>query len=308
MQRHRASVYCHFPPWNPPPPAVIYQPNAAPIYVGTIVDLGTKTVGLAGFGAIGRVVGRRLDEGAIQGLKLVAVAARNKAAANTHMEVFSRPVPVVKLSEISTLADIVVECAPAAVFAEVAESAIQAGRIFIPASVGALLGRPDLIELAEQTGARIIVPTGALLGLDAVRAAAEGVIHSASITTRKPPGGLAGAPYLVEHDIDLTGLTEPLLVFDGSAGEGAKGFPANVNVAAALSLAGIGPDRTRLRIWADPTVTRNTHQIEIDADSTRFEMTIEGVPSVDNPKTGRLTPLSVIATLRGLVATLRVGT
>ncbi|MHA1565872.1 MAG: aspartate dehydrogenase [Alphaproteobacteria bacterium] len=272
------------------------------------MDTGKKTVGLAGFGAIGRVVGRRLDEGGIPGLELAAVAARNKAAANTHMEVYRRPVPVVELSEIATLADIVVECAPAAVFAEVAESAIQAGRTFIPASVGALLARPDLIELAEQTGARIIVPTGALLGLDAVRAAAEGVIHTASITTRKPPGGLAGAPYLVEHNIDLTGLTEPLLVFDGSAGEGAKGFPANVNVAAALSLAGIGPDRTQLRIWADPTLTRNTHHIEIDADSARFEMTIEGVPSVENPKTGRLTPLSVIATLRGLGATLRVGT
>ncbi len=272
------------------------------------MDSDEKTVAIAGFGAIGRVVGGRLDEGGIPGLRLVAVSARNKGAAHTHMEVFRRPVPVVELADIATLADIVVECTPAAVFAEVAESAIEAGRIFIPASVGGFLSRPHLIERAEKTGARIIVPTGALLGLDAVRAAAEGVIHSASMTTRKPPAGLAGAPYLAEHGIDLAGLSEPLLVFDGSAREGAKGFPANVNVAAALSLAGIGPDRTRLRIWADPTVTRNKHHIEIDADSARFEMTIEGIPTAENPRTGRLTPLSVIATLRGLVTTLRVGT
>jgi aspartate dehydrogenase len=111
----------------------------------------------------------------------------------------------------------------------------------------------------------------------------------------------------VVNAISLDGLNEPKLVFSGTAREGARGFPANVNVAAALSLAGIGPDRTRLDIWADPTVTRNTHKIVVDADSTRFTMLIEGVPSEENPRTGKLTPLSVIACLKGLVAPLRIG-
>ncbi len=267
-----------------------------------------RTVGLAGFGAIGHPVAARLDAASIPDLELVAISVRDTAGARRRMGDFRRPVPVVALHELADIADIVVECAPPAVFDEVAEPSIRAGRVFVPASVGALLGRPDLIELAARTGARIIVPTGALLGLDAVRAAAEGEIHSASITTRKPPAGLVGAPHLVENGIDLAGLTEPMLVFDGSARDGAKGFPANVNVAAALSLAGIGPDRTRLRIWADPTIVRNTHHIEIEADSARFEMTIEGIPSAENPRTGRLTPLSIMATLRGLVAPMRVGT
>ncbi len=96
-------------------------------------------------------------------------------------------------------------------------------------------------------------------------------------------------------------------MFEGSARDGARGFPANVNVAAALALAGIGPDRTRLEIWADPTVTRNTHTIEVEADSARFRMTIENIPS-ENPRTGRITALSVIACLDGLVAPLRIGT
>jgi aspartate dehydrogenase len=95
-------------------------------------------------------------------------------------------------------------------------------------------------------------------------------------------------------------------VFAGSAREGARGFPANVNVAAALSLAGIGPDRTQLEIWADPTVTRNTHTITVDADSVRFSMTIENVPSA-NPRTGKLVALSVVAALRGLVSELKIG-
>jgi aspartate dehydrogenase len=178
----------------------------------------------------------------------------------------------------------------------------------VPASVGALLDRPGLIERAGVTGARILVPTGALLGLDAVRAAAEGDIHSVTMETRKPPAGLAGAPYLEERGISLDGLTEPLRVFTGSARDGARGFPANVNVAAALSLAGIGAERTRLEIWADPGVTRNTHLIRVDADSARFEMKIENVPTEENPRTGRITAPSILATLRGLVAPLRVGT
>ena len=177
----------------------------------------------------------------------------------------------------------------------------------MPLSVGQLLENWDLVERAKATGARILVPTGALLGLDAVRAAAEGTIHSVNMITRKPPNGLDGAPYLVERGISLKGLKEPRKIFDGSAREGARGFPANVNVAAALSLAGIGPDKTRLEIWADPGIDRNTHRIEVDADTARFSMAIEGVPS-ENPRTGRIVPLSAIAALRGLVAELKVGT
>jgi aspartate dehydrogenase len=264
-------------------------------------------VGIGGFGAIGQAVARRLDGGML-GLRLVAVSARDSARAKDRMAGFKTPVPVVPLGTLAELADVVVECAPAAVFREVAVPAIEAGRIFMPLSVGALLQHPDLVERAKATGARILAPTGALLGLDAVRAAAEGVIQSVTMVTRKPPAGLAGAPYLVAHKISLDNLKAPLKVFDGTARDGAKGFPANVNVAAALSLAGIGPDKTRLEIWADPALTRNMHRIVVEADSCRFEMSIEGVPSVENPRTGKLTPLSVIAALRGLTAPLKVGT
>jgi len=140
-----------------------------------------------------------------------------------------------------------------------------------------------------------------------VRAAAEGTIHSVKMVTRKPPAGLEGAPYLREHGISVNGLKAPLKVFDGSARAGARGFPANVNVAAALSLAGIGPDRTQLEIWADPGVTRNTHRIEVESDTARFSMQIENVPS-ENPRTGKNVALSVVAALRGLVSELKIGT
>ena len=263
-------------------------------------------VAVGGLGVIGGEVACRLDQG-IPGLRLAAVAARDVDKAQRRMATFRKAVPVVSLDELAGDADVVVECLPAGKFTEVAEPAVRAGRIFLPVSVGALLDSPGLIDMARETGARIIVPTGALLGLDAMRAAAEGDIYSVKMVTRKPPAALAGAPYLEEHGISLEGLTRPLKVFEGSARDGARGFPANVNVAAALSLAGIGPDLTQLEIWADPDVTRNTHDIEVEADSARFRMTIENVPTEENPGTGRITALSVIAALRGLVGPLKVG-
>jgi aspartate dehydrogenase len=170
-----------------------------------------------------------------------------------------------------------------------------------------LVENEDLIGLAKDNGGQIIVPTGALIGLDAVTAAAVGAIHSVRLVTRKPIAGLVGAPHLVENKIDIEGITEPLRIFEGTARQAAKGFPANLNVAVALSLAGIGPDKTRVEIWADQTVTRNTHSIEVDSDSARFSMTIENIPS-ENPRTGRITALSVIACLRKQRASLRIGT
>jgi len=265
------------------------------------------TVGIGGFGVIGEAVARRLDVG-IPGLRLSAVSARRTERAGNRMSDMSVPVPVVSLSELSAYAEVIVECAPASAFMDVAGPAVDGGKIFIPLSCGMLLRHEGLPDRAAKSGARIIVPTGALLGLDAVRAASEGDLRSVRMVTRKPPNGLKGAPHLAKNDINVDDLKEPLLVFEGTARDAAAGFPANVNVAAALSLAGLGADKTMIEIWADPTVTRNTHNIKVDSDATRFDMTIEGVPSLENPATGMLTPLSVIATLRGLVSPMRVGT
>ncbi len=265
----------------------------------------TKTVAIGGLGAIGMKLARALDVG-VDGLQLIAVAARDHAKAEAKVQDFRAAPRVVGLAALAE-ADIVVEAAPAAVFEEIAGPAIDAGRIFVPASVGALLPRMHLVQRARETGARIVVPTGALLGLDAVRAAAEGMVESITIESRKPPRGLEGAPYLVQHGIDVSRINAPTRVFEGNAYDAAAGFPANVNVAAALALAGIGPVHTRVEIWADPGIARNIHTIRVEAESARFTMTIENVPSVENPRTGQITALSILACLRGLVATLKVG-
>jgi aspartate dehydrogenase len=265
-----------------------------------------QKVAIAGFGAIGLEAARAIDAG-IDGLCLAAVSARDRDKAMANQVGFSRTVPVVALQEIVGMADIIVEAMPAAHFDELADATIEAGKILVPLSCGQLLRRTDLASRARASGGRIIVPTGALLGLDAVRAAAEGKIHEVTMVTTKPPKGLVGAPYLDEQNIDVLAIREPTRIFSGNALEGARGFPANVNVAAALAMAGIGPERTTLEIWADPDIGRNQHRIRLSSDSADLDMTIRNIPSEANPRTGKITAQSLIACLRRMHSHFSVG-
>src|SRR5262249_54775618 len=263
-------------------------------------------VAVGGLGAIGRVVARELSAG-MPGFVLACAAGRGEGKAQTWLRAERIQGALGGAPGVSGRAHLAIECTPASMLEAICRPMLEAGKNVMVLSVGALLPRPELIELAKVRGGQIIVPSGALLGLDAVTAAAEGRIDAVRMITRKPPRGLVGARYLVENGISLEGLNEPRLVFSGTARDAAAGFPANVNVAAALALAGIGPDRTIAEIWADPLIERNCHTVEVDSDSARFTLSIENIPS-DNPRTGRITALSVLATLRKLHSPLRIGT
>ena len=208
-------------------------------------------VAIAGLGAVGRVLVARLAEG-LPGIELSAVSARDPVRAEQTLHELGVEVPVRGVDELEPLADLVVECAPAQLLPAIAEPFLRAGKEVVVLSAGALLEHEHLVEIAKLHGGRISVPTGALLGLDAVAAAAEVGITSLRLTTRKPPAGLIGAPGLEASGIDLDGLKEPRLVFSGTARQVVRGFPANLNVAVALSLAGPGPDDTHVEVWADP--------------------------------------------------------
>ena len=266
----------------------------------------TKRVGVAVLGTVGKSIAKALDEG-IPGIELVAVAARDgKAAAEWAASLRSRPV-VASFSQMAEICDVVIECAPAHLLSEIAAPALKLGKQVVVLSCGALLDNGELIDIAREHGGQIVIPTGALLGLDAVNAAAEGRIMSVNMVTRKPVKGLLGAPYLAEQGIVLDGITEKTRIFSGTAREAAKGFPANLNVVVALSLAGIGPDQTKLEIWADPDITRNMHTITVESDAALFSMSIENIPT-ENPRTGRITAQSVLALLRKMTSPMRVGT
>lgn len=266
-----------------------------------------KRVGIAVLGTVGKSLAKALDQG-IPGIELSAIAARNASAAAEWIAAQLSGKPrLVGFEEMAELCDIVVECAPAQLLTEIAAPVLTAGKQIVVLSCGALLGHDELIDMAREHGGQIIIPTGALLGLDAVTAAAEGTITSVKMVTRKPVKGLLGAPYLAEQGITLDGIVQRTRIFSGTAREAAKGFPANLNVAVALSLAGIGPDQTKLEIWADPDITRNMHTITVESDAALFSMSIENIPT-NNPKTGRITAQSVLALLRKMSSPMRVGT
>lgn len=264
-------------------------------------------VGIGGLGAIGTALARALDDG-IPGLQLRAISARDIERAQQRTGALASKPHVVPLAQLAELADVVVECAPASVYDEVARPAVEAGRILVTMSSGALLSRNDLIERARQTGARIIVPSGGILGLDALKAAAEDEIQSVTLVSRKPPRSLDGAPYLVAHDISVLDLKTATRVFQGNAREAAAAFPANANVAATLSLAGIGAERTQVEIWADPDARENIQEVRVKSAAADFDIRLASHPLPDNPRTGSLTPKSVIATLRALATHFTVGT
>ncbi len=263
-------------------------------------------VGVVGLGVIGRAVCRALDDG-IDDLVLAGATARDRARGEAFLRTLVASPPYLQLDELIDGSDLLVEASTQAHLVEWAPRALEAGKHLMVLSGGALLGRDDWVDLARKRGARILVPSGAIGGLDAVKAARVGRIHSVTMETRKPPRGLAGAPFIEATGIDLGAITEPTLVFEGPATEAVKGFPANVNVLAALSLAGLGPALTTIRLYAVPGLTRNTHRITLEGDAGRVAIEVENLPS-ENPRTGRLSFLSAIAMLRDLHATLRVGT
>src|SRR5581483_11548774 len=192
---------------------------------------GIKTkVAIAGLGAIGTKVAKAIDAG-IDGLELAAVSAANIDKHRAWLDKLGKVPTVLPIERLADAADIVIECAPSRLVRDVVAPVVSRGKIAVVLSVGALLQNEDLVELARKHGGQIVVPTGALIGLDAMTAAAVGTIHSVQMITRKPVRGLAGAPYLVENNIDIEDIKEPLKVFDGTAREAAKGFPANLNVA-----------------------------------------------------------------------------
>lgn len=264
-------------------------------------------VGIVGCGAIGQEIALAIDGGLVAA-ELCAVCDVDRARAEALARRLRGGTKALGQPETIQVSDLVVEATSQAVAPGIIREVLTASRDVLVMSVGGLLRHYDELRgLAERAGRRIYVPSGAIAGLDAVKAAMVGTVTSVVLTTRKPPRGLQGAPYVVEHKIDLDGLREASVIFSGPAAQAVPAFPANINVAAALSLAGIGPDRTTVRILADPGCERNTHEIEVEGDFGRLLLRAENVPSPSNPKTSRLAALSAVALLRRLTATVVIG-
>ena len=194
--------------------------------------------------------------------------------------------------------DLVVECAGHAAIEQHVLPALARGIPCLVTSVGAL-SAPGMVQRLEQAArqgkTQVQLLSGAIGGIDALSAARVGGLESVVYTGRKPPQAWKGTP--AERDIDLDALTDARCVFDGSAEQAAQLFPRNANVAATLSLAGLGLQKTRVRLYADPAVTENVHHVEARGAFGSFELTMRGKPLAANPKTSALTVYSVVRAL-----------
>ncbi len=216
-----------------------------------------------------------------------------------------------KLEELLQSVDLVVESASQNAVRFVVPKALEAGCDVMVLSVGALADeelRERLFRLAEQNNCKLYFPSGAVAGIDGINSASAAGISSVTLTTRKPPLSLAGAPHVETLGIELEKIEKETLLFEGPASEAVKAFPANVNVAATISLAGIGFEQTKVRVIADPALSRNVHEITVEGEFGKLFTRVENLPSPENPKTSYLAALSAISTLKKILSPVQIGT
>ena len=265
-------------------------------------------VGIIGCGTIGTQLAIACQGRLAKSVELVAVCDFDAGKAAALNKSLKKKVRLLKIGDLMGKADVVVEAASAGISGDVLKECIRRKKGCLIMSVGGLLGREDLLKKAEKLGVRVYIPSGAICGIDGLKSSSVGKIDSVTLTTRKPPKGLFGAPYLKEKGIDITNISEDRTVFEGSAEEAVRAFPQNINVSAVLSLAGIGAKATRVRLVASPGLGRNVHEVEIRGDAGSIFTRTENVPSKANPKTSALAILSAIATLGGISDSVKIGT
>ncbi|MEM2313323.1 MAG: aspartate dehydrogenase [Candidatus Bathyarchaeia archaeon] len=270
--------------------------------------------GLIGCGAIGTVIAEAIDNGKAGNINLVIIydliRERSKLLAS---KLSHKPLIAESFDEILRREDVhlVIEAASQEAVRQYAVKILNNNKDLMVMSAGALVDDyllAEIMKAAKENKRKVYVPSGAIVGLDNIKSASVGQIEEVTLTTRKPPISFKGAPYVEKSKIDLSSLREPLILFEGPAREAVKLFPQNVNVAATLSLAGVGPDKTKVRIIVDPTIKNIIHEIHVKGEFGEIYTKTENRPFPTNPKTSFIAALSAIATLRRISESVIVGT
>jgi len=268
-------------------------------------------IALIGCGAIGRAIAKAVKGGVIQASIRCVYDTDVERCEELSDVLHPKPRKCRDIKEIlESDAELVVEAASQKAVKAYAPSILKTKKSLLIMSVGALLDEGfynTLKDIARAKGVKIHLPSGAIGGVDAIKAASLGNISEVKLVTTKHPRALAGAPYLARKGINLRGIRKKMTIYEGSAIEAVKEFPANINVSATLSLAGIGAAKTSVAIVADPRVKCNIHEIIANGDFGSFTMRFENLPSPENPRTSYLAALSAIATLKRLSSPVEIG-
>ncbi len=260
-----------------------------------------KKIGIIGCGAIGTAAAGFIQRNLGKGARVTALCDIDpKKAVLLSEKIRPRPI-VTTIDDLIKKSDLIIEAAGMHISGTIAKRAVFYKKDVLIMSTGGLLRRTSLFKKARTRGCRIYIPSGAICGLDGLISAGIGKITRVSLTTRKPPKGLKGAPYLMKKGIDIDRIKKETVIYSGTAEDAVREFPKNVNVAATLSLLGIGPKLTKVRIITSPAYTRNVHEVEIEGEFGRLFTRTENLPSKTNPKTSQLAIFSALAKLKELI-------
>ncbi|HXV27870.1 MAG TPA: aspartate dehydrogenase domain-containing protein [bacterium] len=266
-------------------------------------------VGLIGCGTIGSALAKVLLKDFQQQVSFVGISEIQPERARRFMRKFKKKIPLLSIDKLIQKCDLILEAASSSVSASIAAETLRRGKQVLIMSVGGLLGdQKKRFRLSGKSGGRIWIPSGALAGIDGLLAANEGKIRKVKLVTEKPPASLREAPYFRRHRFPVIEGSRPICLFKGNALQAVQGFPQNINVAAILSLAGLGPQKTQVEIWTSRRFRTNRHRILIEGDFGRIETLTENIPSKENPKTSALAVHSAVACLRKIFSPFRIGT
>jgi aspartate dehydrogenase len=273
---------------------------------------GRMKLALLGGGTIARLVLEHLRRRELPGVEAIAICGRSSASSGVALSrEFSIPYVLGRQNLLETSPEVVLEAASHDAVREHLVALLEARISVIVLSAGALVDdglREEAVQAATRSGATLYVPSGGIGGLDALKTACIAGVDQVTIRVAKPPAAWKRIPFVEALKVDLDALSSATTLFEGPAREGVPHFPQNVNIAAVLSLAGIGFDRTRLHVVADPALRFNTHTIRVCGKSGQFSVVLENVPAPENPKTAWLACYSALCALKEFRTAVRYGT
>jgi aspartate dehydrogenase len=267
-------------------------------------------IGVVGCGAIGSSLAKKIVSQFYRSARLSGVYdIASEKAEKLAVRCGSRALAASSLMDLIRRSDLLIEATHATSAFPIAAKTLNAFRDIMVMSVGGILAHyRELKTLAQKKGRSVFIPSGALAAVDSVKAAACGKITKVTLTTSKPVRAFSGVAYVVKKRIRLDRIKKDTVIFQGSALAATRAFPQNINVAATLSLAGIGAKKTTVKMVASPRLSKNIHEVEVDSASGRIISRTENVVHPENPKTSYLAVLSAIATLKQILGPVKIGT
>ncbi|KJJ85744.1 Aspartate dehydrogenase, NAD biosynthesis [Candidatus Omnitrophus magneticus] len=270
--------------------------------------MANKTLGIIGAGNIGSSIATFASKELKDNISKIILYDINEKKSLALARKIKIAHVVNNIEKIFEFSDIIIECATPIIVKSLVEMAVKTNKNIMIMSVGGMLAAMNLLNKARKKGIKIILPSGAIAGIDGIKSAKEAGIEKSIITTIKPPKSLENSPYVLKKGIDVYSLKKDSIIFEGNALQAIKAFPHNINVSCILAIAGCGPRKTKVRVVISPNATRNVHEVEIIGKSGIIKTQTTNVPSPDNPKTSYLASLSAMAALREYFDSIKIGT